>query len=92
MSSKPKQVFIKNDMEGTIGVMDWNHVGGDCDEYWEHHKLIFGDLNPVIEGALATEAEEITFSDSHERAQGQLDLHTDQGLPKALPNDGWGAR
>jgi D-amino peptidase len=67
LSPKPKRVFITNDMEGTTGVVDWNQVGGNDGEYEKYRKLMVGDLNAAIEGALAAGAEEITVSDSHGR-------------------------
>lgn len=54
-------------MEGTTGVVDWSQVGGDGGEYEKYRKLMVGDLNAAIEGALAAGAEEITVSDSHGR-------------------------
>ena len=60
-------MFITNDMEGTTGVVDWNQTGGDDAEYEKYRKLMVGDLNAAIEGALAAGAEEITVSDSHGR-------------------------
>lgn len=54
-------------MEGITGVVDWNHVGGDSGEYENYRKLMVGDLNAAIEGALAAGAKEIVVSDSHGR-------------------------
>ena len=54
-------------MEGITGVVDWNHVGGDSGEYENYRKLMAGDLNATIEGALAAGAKEIVVSDSHGR-------------------------
>ncbi|MDP6457955.1 MAG: M55 family metallopeptidase [Candidatus Bathyarchaeota archaeon] len=65
MSTKPKRVFITNDMEGTTGVVDWSQVGSDQLEYEKYRKLMVGDLNAAIEGALASGVKEITISDSH---------------------------
>ncbi len=65
--SKAKNVFITIDMEGITGVVDWNHVGGDSGEYEHYRKLMVGDLNAAIEGALAAGAKEIVVSDSHGR-------------------------
>jgi len=65
--SKAKKVFITIDMEGITGVVDWSHVGGDSGEYEHYRKLMVGDLNAAIEGALAAGAKEIVISDSHGR-------------------------
>jgi D-amino peptidase len=65
--SEAKKVFITIDMEGITGVVDWNHVGGDSGEYEHYRKLMVGDLNAAIDGALAAGAKEIVISDSHGR-------------------------
>jgi D-amino peptidase len=63
--SKPKSVFISNDMEGISGIVDWRQTGGDTGEYDYGRKLMVGDLNAAIEGALAAGVEEIVVSDAH---------------------------
>jgi len=64
---KARKIFVTNDMEGITGVVDWGHVGGDKEEYAHYRKLMVGDLNAAIEGALEAGAEEIVVSDSHGR-------------------------
>jgi len=65
MSNSPKKVFISIDMEGTSGIVDWTQVGRDKDEYQIGRRLMVGDLNAAIEGALKAGAEEIVVSDAH---------------------------
>lgn len=65
MSDKPKSVFISIDMEGISGIVDWTQVGGDKEEYNTGRRLMVGDLNAAIEGALEASAEEIVVSDAH---------------------------
>jgi len=65
LSSKPKSVFISIDMEGISGIVDWRQTGGDAGEYNYGRKLMAGDLNAAIEGALAAGVEEIVVSDAH---------------------------
>ena len=65
--SKARKIFVTIDMEGITGVVDWNHVGGDSGEYDHYRKLMVGDLNATIEGALEAGAEEIVVADSHGR-------------------------
>ena len=65
MSNSPKKVFISIDMEGTSGIVDWTQVGRDKDEYAIGRKLMVGDLNAAVEGALKAGAEEIVVSDAH---------------------------
>ena len=67
MRSKAQKVFITVDMEGITGVVDWDHVSSDSSEYNHYRKLMVGDLNAAIEGALEAGAEEIVVSDSHGR-------------------------
>lgn len=65
MSEKPKEIFISIDMEGITGIVDWTQVGRDPKEYEVGRKLMVGDLNAAIEGALEIGAEEIVVSDAH---------------------------
>jgi len=59
LSVKPKKVFISIDMEGISGIVDWGQTG---DAY---RKLMAGDLNAAIEGALAAGVKEVVVSDDH---------------------------
>lgn len=54
-------------MEGITGLVDWHQTGGDTPEYNQYRKLMVGDLNAAIEGALEAGAEEIVVSDAHGR-------------------------
>ena len=63
--SKPKSVFISIDMEGISGIVDGSQCGGQTGEYQAGRKLMVGDLNAAIEGALEAGATEIVVSDSH---------------------------
>ena len=65
ISKRPRKVFISIDMEGTSGIVDWAHVGANRDEYKIGRKLMVGDLNAAIEGALKAGAEEVVVSDAH---------------------------
>lgn len=65
MSDKPKSVFISVDMEGISGIVDGKQTGGDPAEYQVGRRLMVGDLNAAIEGALSAGAEEIVVSDAH---------------------------
>jgi D-amino peptidase len=59
------RVFISIDMEGISSVVDWTHVDMNHAEYGYYRKMMAGDLNAAIEGALAAGAKEIVVSDSH---------------------------
>lgn len=63
--SKPKSIFISIDMEGISSIVDWRQTGGDTGEYNYGRKLMVGDLNAAIEGALEAGVEEIVVSDAH---------------------------
>lgn len=65
MSGKVESVFISIDMEGISGVVDWTQVGGDQKEYEYYRKMMAGDLNAAVEGALEAGADEIVVSDAH---------------------------
>ncbi len=67
MSEGPKKVFITIDMEGISGIVGGGMTGGAPKEYEYGRKLMVGDLNAAIEGALEFGADEITVSDAHGR-------------------------
>ncbi len=48
-----------------MGVVDWSHVDSNNAEYVYYRKMMAGDLNAAIEGALAAGAKEIVVSDAH---------------------------
>ena len=52
-------------MEGISGVVDWRQTGGTTGDYSYGRKLMVGDLNAAIEGALETGVKEIVVSDAH---------------------------
>jgi D-amino peptidase len=62
---KIEKVFISIDMEGISGIVDGSQCGGQTGEYTYGRKLMVGDLNAAIEGALEVGAQEIVVSDSH---------------------------
>ena len=51
--SKPGKVLISIDMEGISGIVDWAEVDRNNSEYAFARKLMVGDLNAAVEGALA---------------------------------------
>jgi D-amino peptidase len=65
LSKGPKSIFISIDMEGITGVVDWGQVGSDAHEYNTARRLMAGDLNAAIEGALEAGIEEVVVSDAH---------------------------
>jgi D-amino peptidase len=59
------KVFLSSDMEGTAGVVDWAQCVGDGPEAVAGRRLLLGEVNAAIEGALAGGAGEIVVNDSH---------------------------
>lgn len=62
------RVYISADMEGISGVVNWEQTGPSKDagnDYDLFRKLMTGDVNAAIEGALAAGAAEVVVNDSH---------------------------
>jgi D-amino peptidase len=59
------KVFLSTDMEGTAGVVDWEQCVGDGPQAAAGRRLLLGEVNAAIEGALAGGADEIVVNDSH---------------------------
>jgi len=79
--SDPKKIFISIDMEGISGIVDGRQTGGDTGEYQQGRKLMVGDLNAAVEGALEAGVEEIVVSDAH---GGAKNLQPDEVHEEAL--------
>lgn len=59
------KVFISADMEGTTGVTSWDDVSPGKPAYERFRKLLTGDVNAAIEGALEAGATEILVNEAH---------------------------
>ena len=59
------KLLIAADMEGISGVVNWNHVNSSHDEYTRFRKVMTGDVNAAIEGALRGGADEVVVADGH---------------------------
>jgi len=59
------KVYISCDMEGISGIVAGNQTEMNGEEYKRAQKLMTGELNAAIEGALAGGATEILANDSH---------------------------
>jgi D-amino peptidase len=59
------KVFISFDMEGVAGIADWSQCRGPGQAYEEGRRLLLGEVNAAIDGALAGGATEIVCNDSH---------------------------
>jgi D-amino peptidase len=60
------KIFISFDMEGVAGIVDWSQCLAPGQAYEEGRKLLLGEVNAAIDGALAGGATEIVCNDSHE--------------------------
>jgi D-amino peptidase len=61
------KVFISSDMEGTAGVVDWDHVREHGARYEYFADLLTGEVNAAIEGAMRAGATEFLVNDSHSK-------------------------
>jgi len=59
------KVYISCDMEGISGVVAGKQTGANGEEYQRAQKLMTGEVNAAIEGALAGGASEVLVNDSH---------------------------
>jgi D-amino peptidase len=61
------KVFISSDMEGTAGVVDWEHVREHGPRYEYFVDLLTAEVNAAIDGAARAGATEFLVNDSHGR-------------------------
>jgi D-amino peptidase len=61
------KIFISSDMEGTAGVVDWDHVVAGGHFYDYYCQLLTNEINASIEGARRAGATEFLVNDSHSR-------------------------
>jgi D-amino peptidase len=59
------RVFISFDMEGVAGIVDWSQCRPPGQPYEEGRRLLLGEVNAAIDGALAAGATDIICNDSH---------------------------
>jgi D-amino peptidase len=59
------KIFLSSDMEGTAGVVDWEQCVGDGPQAAAGRRLLLGEVNAAIEGAVAGGATEVVVNDSH---------------------------
>ncbi|GAB4312978.1 MAG: M55 family metallopeptidase [Candidatus Sumerlaeia bacterium] len=74
------RVFISCDMEGVAGVCDWDYAMRDKMDYAHGRKLMIGECNAAVEGALAAGAKRIVVNDSHD---GMINLLPEEIHPEA---------
>jgi D-amino peptidase len=59
------KVFISFDMEGVAGIVDWSQCRPPGTPYEEGRRLLLGEVNAAIDGAMAAGATAISCNDSH---------------------------
>ena len=59
------KVFISADMEGATGVTTWDDVHAGKPPYERFRRLLTGDVNSAIEGALEAGATEVLVNEAH---------------------------
>jgi D-amino peptidase len=59
------KVFLSTDMEGTAGVVAWEQCVGDGPQAEAGRRLLLGEVNAAIEGAVAGGATQVVVNDSH---------------------------
>lgn len=61
------KVFVSSDLEGTVGVVDWDQVRPGRERYQYFTDLLTAEVNAAIEGAMEGGADEFLVNDSHGR-------------------------
>jgi D-amino peptidase len=59
------KVFLSSDMEGTAGIVDWSQCRPPGAAYEAGCRLLLGEVNAAIDGAVAGGATAIVVNDSH---------------------------
>jgi D-amino peptidase len=59
------KVFISFDMEGVAGIVDWSQCRAPDQPHEQRRRLLLGEVNAAIDGAMAAGATEIVCNDSH---------------------------
>ena len=59
------KLYISTDFEGVAGIVDWDQIMVGSHDYEMGRRLLLGELNAAIDGALEVGAEAILVNDSH---------------------------
>ncbi len=59
------KVYISTDFEGVAGIVDWDQILIGGHDYEMGRRLLLGELNAAIDGALAAGADAFVVNDSH---------------------------
>ncbi len=83
------KILIAADMEGITGVVHWDQVMPEHNDYFRFRKLMTGDVNAAIRGAFAGGATSVVVSDGHNNGRNILIEELDE---RASLNSGSPAR
>lgn len=61
------KVYISSDIEGCAGIVDWDQVLPDGRDYEVGRRLLLGEVNAAIAGAVAGGVDEVVVNDSHHK-------------------------
>lgn len=61
------KVYVSSDIEGCAGIVDWDQVLPDGRDYELGRRLLLGEVNAAIAGAIAGGADEVVVNDSHHK-------------------------
>jgi D-amino peptidase len=59
------KVYISTDFEGVAGIVDWDQIMVGSHDYELGRRLLLGELNAAIDGAIEAGASEFVVNDSH---------------------------
>jgi D-amino peptidase len=59
------RVYISSDIEGAAGISDWDQVRIGSPEFELGRRLLLGEVNAAIDGAVEAGAEHVLVNDSH---------------------------
>lgn len=59
------KLYISTDFEGVAGIVDWDQIMVGSHDYEMGRRLLLGELNAAIDGALLAGAQTILVNDSH---------------------------
>jgi D-amino peptidase len=59
------KVYLSADMEGVAGIVDWDQCRAGAPGHEQGARLLLGEVNAAIEGAIAGGADSVTVNDSH---------------------------
>ncbi|HEY8322951.1 MAG TPA: M55 family metallopeptidase [Ktedonobacterales bacterium] len=59
------KLYISTDFEGVAGIVDWDQIMVGSHDYEMGRRLLLGELNAAIDGALQAGAQSILVNDSH---------------------------